>query len=538
MKRSLMLTFVAIAGIAILAVALIGFRLSQGGIDYSAYAHVNWERTPGTPTTHLELDLVQDAGGTWCNPVDPVADKVVLSTYNVAVCLSSATASPGAFQLQLGYNTTLNRCIPVSGGSFLDQNPDANVGSTVFAGMDVGDLGTGWNCNLGDVAPPDCGASTGNAFLQCSSSGTAALPVGAARSNPIAVVSFQALVGGVDNLTLRNVEVDDFGLNPYITCFPTDPTCIGATDNKVTPLPEPTDTPVPPTPTFTPVPPTNTPVPGVRMEKDAQPLVAGTQDTGVIWLMNAGCVVPQEGKGCLVIDENVFGIFDVDNDNDSDADIEGLGAWDTTIRFDHKFIALTPVPDNTWLQLGGRIANCTMLIDNENTIVRGCVSKDDDNVPGYQPGPTGPANPDGRIMRIYVIPMLDDLRYRSDFRPTKDNGIITDIVDDNCEVTDWQAEQIPGTLPGQRTVVCSDVHIIIRMLEGDTDLDCDVDVMDDQSLAFRYGTRLGMQLYSRWFDLEPRLTDDDIDIKDLQFVFGRNGSTCQAPIPDDQAPPP
>ena len=165
------------------------------------------------------------------------------------------------------------------------------------------------------------------------------------------------------------------------------------------------------------------------------------------------------------------------------------------------------------------------------------MSKDDQANPG-RPGPNGPASPSGRVMRIYVVPQLSDLIYRSDFRATKDNGIVTDIVDDNCEVTDTQGEQIPGTLPGQLTSVCGDVHITIRMLEGDSDLDCDVDVLDDQAMGFRYGAQLGGQTYDRWYDLEPKWSDDDIDIKDLQFVFGRNNSTCQNPIPDDQAPAP
>jgi len=249
--------------------------------------------------------------------------------------------------------------------------------------------------------------------------------------------------------------------------------------------------------------------------------------------MKAGCVVPEEGKGCLVLEDRVFAVADLDNTNDSDSIPEGLGAWETQIRFDHKFLAIDPIPDNTWLQSGGRIANCTMVIENENSILQGCVTKDDPAVDGQQPGPQG----DGLIMRINVTPQLNDLIYRSDFRPTKDNGIVTDIVDDNCEVTDTQGEQIQGTLPGQLTTVCSDVHITIRMLEGDMDLDCDVDVLDDQAMAFRYGAQLGLQLYDRWFDLEPKWSDDDIDIKDFQFCFGRNYSTCQAPIPDDQACP-
>jgi hypothetical protein len=40
-------------------------------------------------------------------------------------------------------------------------------------------------------------------------------------------------------------------------------------------------------------------------------------------------------------------------------------------------------------------------------------------------------------------------------------------------------------------------------------------------------------LYQLWYDLEPHTTgaDGDIDVKDVQFVFGRFGSKCSAPIP-------
>jgi hypothetical protein len=300
-----------------------------------------------------------------------------------------------------------------------------------------------------------------------------------------------------------------------------------------TPLP--TNTPVPATATPVPPTPTNTPA-GVQMVKDANVLLPGVQDTNNLWLMADGCVVAAEGKGCLVIDVSILSAYDVDNPNDSDEYPEGVGAWEHQMRYDNKIIRLTPVPDMAWLTSGGRVAGpnaCLIQVLSENWILEGCVTKDDPNVPGQQPGPNG----DGLIERIYIQPMLEDLMLRGVFRPTKDNGVITDILDDNCEVTDTQGEQIPGTLPGGLTPYCTDVHITVRMLQGDLDLDCDVDVFDDQAVAFRYGSRFGLQLYDPWFDLEPKWTDEDIDIKDLQFVFGRNYSTCQVPIPDDQAIP-
>ena len=58
-----------------------------------------------------------------------------------------------------------------------------------------------------------------------------------------------------------------------------------------------------------------------------------------------------------------------------------------------------------------------------------------------------------------------------------------------------------------------------------------VDVSDDQMEASHYGATFGTLLYDPWYDLEPALKDCDVDIKDLQKVFGRNGSTCANPVP-------
>ncbi|MGB2695403.1 MAG: hypothetical protein WBD55_09480, partial [Dehalococcoidia bacterium] len=74
----------------------------------------------------------------------------------------------------------------------------------------------------------------------------------------------------------------------------------------------------------------------------------------------------------------------------------------------------------------------------------------------------------------------------------------------------------------------------IRWLEADVNGDCRVDAADGQILAFRWGARVGNLLYNQRFDLEPSGTakfDGDVDIKDIQFVFGRHGSTCADPHP-------
>ena len=49
-----------------------------------------------------------------------------------------------------------------------------------------------------------------------------------------------------------------------------------------------------------------------------------------------------------------------------------------------------------------------------------------------------------------------------------------------------------------------------------------------------WGSQKGTLLYSDFSNVEPSKPqqDDDIDINDLQFVYGRFGSTCANPHPD------
>jgi len=57
--------------------------------------------------------------------------------------------------------------------------------------------------------------------------------------------------------------------------------------------------------------------------------------------------------------------------------------------------------------------------------------------------------------------------------------------------------------------------------------DDELDISDIQSISFRYGAFFGSWRYQTKFDLDPFPTIDyDIDIKDLQTLFGRAGSTC------------
>jgi hypothetical protein len=169
---------------------------------------------------------------------------------------------------------------------------------------------------------------------------------------------------------------------------------------------------------------------------------------------------------------------------------------------------------------------CTMSLILENIVHFGCVTV------GENPaGPTGTFD----LASLVLIPHPD---LNNDIFPGNNNGVLTIIKDNGCELVDTLGHPIPGSINGGLTELCRDLAVTVRMLEGDLDLDCDVDLADAQAIASRYGAFFGGLLYSKWFDLEPQFHDLDIDIKDVQKVFGRQGSTCQAPIPNNQDPLP
>jgi len=245
------------------------------------------------------------------------------------------------------------------------------------------------------------------------------------------------------------------------------------------------------------------------MDKDVDPSTPGVDPLANLWLCQGGtCTL--NGEGELVIEEWVF------NANDPD----GLGAYEFELKFDNSLFDIV-IEDAGFLGSTGRTPDCTMTILNENSIHFGCTSS------GPVPGPTG----SGVLARIHVTPEAD-LKHR--LTPGQDNGLIRTLLDEGCELADAYGDPLadssgkllPGILPGGLVAACSDATITVRILEGDLNLDCRVNMIDDQMIAYRYGATFGSALYDPWYDLQPNLKDYDIDIKDIQKVFGRNGSVC------------
>jgi hypothetical protein len=109
--------------------------------------------------------------------------------------------------------------------------------------------------------------------------------------------------------------------------------------------------------------------------------------------------------------------------------------------------------------------------------------------------------------------------------PNQDNGQAVQLNDEACKLTDLQGHAI-------EVFSCEDADVTLRFLEGDVEPDCQVNTLDTQSIAFRWGATKGNLLFNDRFNLEPTIPrDQDIDVNDLQFVYGRFGSTCASPWP-------
>jgi hypothetical protein len=221
------------------------------------------------------------------------------------------------------------------------------------------------------------------------------------------------------------------------------------------------------------------------------------------------------GLGCLL-------------DQNADGREDGVGAYEFQVKFDHKVFNVS-VTNGPWLTAGTtRTAQCNNTIVTENWILFACTSTG----PAIDPTAPGAASgglPNGGVLAQLKLTPNEDMRSR--LHPGNNNGVVRLILDENCELTNIFGEPLPGSVSGGLTAQCGDASVTVRILEGDLNLDCRVNMLDEQAIAYRYGSFFGDLNYDPWFDLEPSLKDFDVDIKDLQKVFGRDGSTCANPNP-------
>ncbi|MCI0890174.1 MAG: hypothetical protein J4O04_05150 [Chloroflexi bacterium] len=179
---------------------------------------------------------------------------------------------------------------------------------------------------------------------------------------------------------------------------------------------------------------------------------------------------------------------------------------------------------------------CVDLNEGPDWVAAGAVCIIEDDQPDSKPQLEGVARigcvtigKDHGIDELDVLATVDiypQPELYSEMKPNQDNGVVVQINNVNCDLSDEQGHAIP-------IFSCDDADITLRFLEGDVVPDCVVDAMDAQAMGFRWGVRKGSLLYDDWFNLEPssQQQDNDIDINDFQFVFGRFGSTCKDPHP-------
>jgi hypothetical protein len=572
-KPQALIGLLAALGTAIgVLVAVVG--LPYGRANYTAFADLYHNGgTPAIGVIDLAVDCDTSAGGVQdnCDIVLPAASAQV----GVTIGNNTGSASSiGSFNFEVQNPDvleldTVDENPPTEPAS--DSNPEQN---------DEGYAGLG---NLG-CTPPDPDEDNGSviggqsAFLSCFT-GAANGPALANDSvhQTLAFVDYTigvgALIGDSELISLSNVAVSDNSLTEIGSCNPVidvASACFPATINFIAPPPPTiTNTPAPPTITNTPAP-TNTPVPGVNVVKvpecddgvpspdDVADLDDNSDDTDVtandncdlsnpaeplanLWLCEAPAPCDDAGEGSLHVHENAGPIAD------------GVGAYEFQVEYDHFVIssvnpcdflfgpangtegagagaARGPVdevnssspanPDCTPDPGAVNNGTCTMSLIQENSVRFGCVTQ------GQVPGPTTLTS-----MTLASLELIPHEDLKQDLFPGNENGVVTIIKDNGCEVVDTLGHAVGGSINGGLTPVCGDLVVTIRILEGDIDLDCDVDVTDAQLIATKYGSFFGSLLYSKWLDLEPALHDLDIDIKDLQKVFGRIGSACQEPVP-------
>lgn len=197
-----------------------------------------------------------------------------------------------------------------------------------------------------------------------------------------------------------------------------------------------------------------------------------------------------------------------------------LGGFSFQVKYDPQKVCVTLSPGPAWTQDPQQV--CTVEDSLTAPTLQGiarinCVTLGKATV-------VDTSSAAGRVLAsIEVRPQPEAY---SVMKPNQDNGNAVQINNELCKLTDLQGHAIP-------VFSCEDADVTIRFLEGDVEPDCAVNTLDTQAVAFRWGATKGGLVYNERFNLEPSGTqaDQDIDVSDLQFVYGRFGSTCALPWP-------
>ncbi len=246
-----------------------------------------------------------------------------------------------------------------------------------------------------------------------------------------------------------------------------------------------------------------------------------------LWLCDTGAPTC-DNKGSGVEELNINVVLDqrVKTVNPKDNSPQHIGSFEFEVRYDAKYVTVEVGPGEIFT-----LGDCEVVVcdtspppdahcnsfTGEGYLQFACVTKGK---------PINAAHGPGTLAIVNVRPTADVYKL---LIPNQENGIVTQLINQDCQLSDLQGHPI-------ETDLCENAAVTIRYLEGDVHSDCMIDVLDQQQIAFRWGAQLGNLLYNARYDLEPSFpkADGDIDAKDLQFVYGRHGdpaSTCKNPHP-------
>jgi uncharacterized repeat protein (TIGR01451 family) len=276
-----------------------------------------------------------------------------------------------------------------------------------------------------------------------------------------------------------------------------------------------------------------------------------------VWLCDASAACTAQSVG------QQTNVFKFDEIMVNQGDPNGLGAfsfdihWDVTQYQNPCTAVVLNLPNGSFncngidlspavalFAAAGRTLNCTITIPINGIIHVACAST---GTWGQ-----GPVWVGSKIMAHVTMTPQDFLVEA--IRPNKENGDVSVVKDDQVTVTntcgqplndnnppagstlpgnpDCQGNPLQGVGPGGLLNI-SKTSQTIRRLEGDITKDCTVDVSDMQLEASKFGQSIGGLLYHVFYDVNLSLQhgDGEIDINDIQFIFGRNGSECSNPTP-------
>ncbi|MBF6601100.1 MAG: DUF11 domain-containing protein [Dehalococcoidia bacterium] len=271
-----------------------------------------------------------------------------------------------------------------------------------------------------------------------------------------------------------------------------------------------------------------------------------TPTSGNLWLCTVGTACTANSVGQQT---NTFSFAEV---MQNQGDPNGLGGFSFDVLYDptqYQAPAIDLSPAVALFAASGRTLDCSITIPQNGRVHVACASTGTIG--------TGPVFTGNQTMANVTLTPQDSLVEA--IRPNKENGDVSVVKDDQVTVTNTCGQPLnDGTsqpVPGQPECQGNPLQGVgpggvlignpnggqttqtIRRLEGDVNKDCGVTVVDMQMLASRFGMSQGNLLYNLFYDVSSPLQkgDNEIDINDIQFVYGRSASTCSTPIPAQPA---